>query len=124
VKGKIEMGGAPDSAGDAVAAANAAAKKAYELRSRALSDAWRRRNGKAPTGPWFKTADAARIPPKVSADWAASSGGQLPAAGGSGRSPYSSHRMSDGERAWNARNEWLANAWKAHRKPHVPGDPA
>jgi len=131
-RGRVEVGGAPDSApkpgpsgsgfGSAAKDAAAAARKAYAARSRYLQDAWRRKAGKPALGPYFPTGDAARVvtKPTVSADWAAA---HVPAVGGTG-SPSPARRLSDGAAAWRRMVDDLGTRWRTHRKPFVPGDPA
>jgi hypothetical protein len=125
-KGAIEMGGAPDSAdGEDAEAAAEAARKAYLARSKALSDAWRRKSGHTRKGgPWL-SADASRSKPSISPSWASGSGGSPPGVGPSGtRSPYRDQRLSDGQAAYLRMVDDLSNRWKKNRRAFVPGEVA
>lgn len=110
----VEFGGS-DGAADAKDAA-AAARKAYAARSKYLNDAWRRKAGKPAQGPYFQSADAARVKPS----WASGGGGSPPGVGPSGtRSPYRDQRMSDGQKAYVDMCDRLSTAYLKNRRPHV-----
>jgi hypothetical protein len=96
---------------------HAAAREAYEARSQRLQDAWRRPKTKAPHIVATMMDRAPNQPAWVRQDGSTSP----PSVGGSGtRSPYSGQHQDRAAQAYNARNVWLENRWRDHKKPFVP----